>query len=67
MDEQTSLTENDQVAVPERKAPVVAPAHKAIKKKSSITKLVLIGVAIVIGMIFALVPMRFGLTLYHPF
>ncbi len=66
MDEQTPLTENEQ-AVPGRKAPVVAPAHKAIKKKSSITKLVLIGVVMVIGMIFAFVPMRFGLTLYHPF
>ncbi|MCH5165260.1 MAG: protein translocase subunit SecD [Clostridiales bacterium] len=69
MDEKNSLTDIEQEVelTPAKKAPVVAPAHKAIKKKSTITKLVLIGVAMVIGMIFAFVPMRFGLTLYHPF
>lgn len=66
MDEQNSLTEIDQVS-PGRKSVVVPPAHKAVKKKSTIVKLVLIGIAMVIGIILAFVPMRFGLTLYHPF
>lgn len=67
MDEKNSLTEieraNDKAA---NKTPVVAPAKKAVKKKSTITKLVLIGIAMVIGMIFAFVPMRFGLEIYDP-
>ncbi|MCH5155481.1 MAG: protein translocase subunit SecD [Clostridiales bacterium] len=67
MDEKNSLTEIDRVQASDRKVPIAAPAHKAIKKKSTIVKLVLIGIAMVIGMIFAFVPMRFGLTLYHPF
>ena len=67
MDEQNSLTEEERVTVQDRKVQVAAPAHKAIKKKSTIVKLVLIGVAMVIGLILAFVPMRFGLTLYHPF
>lgn len=69
MDEKNSLTEVDKEkdtrAV--KKSPVVAPTRKAVKKKSTITKLVLIGVAMLIGAIFAFVPMRFGLTQYHPF
>lgn len=70
MDENNSLTElnEESEGTRERKAaPVVAPTRKAVKKKSTITKLVLIGIAMVIGIIFAFVPMRFGLTLYHPF
>lgn len=67
MDEKNSLTEFEHDQIAERKAPTVAPAHKAVKKKSTIVKLVLIGVAMLIGVIFAFVPMRFGNTLYHPF
>lgn len=63
MDENTSLTD---MPAPERKAPVVAPSHKAVKKKSTITKLVLIGIATLIGAIFAFVPMQFGLNIYDP-
>ncbi len=74
MDENTSLTEvnnADEVAATETKN-VSGPAeyrkpHKAVKKKSTITKLVLIGIVLVLGMIFAFVPMRFGFTLYNPF
>ncbi len=44
-----------------------APVHKAVKKKSTITKIVLMSVALVVGLIFCFVPMRFGLTDYHPF
>ncbi|MDE7163851.1 MAG: protein translocase subunit SecD [Clostridiales bacterium] len=65
MDEQNSLTVEKANA--ERKNAVAPPAHKAVKKKSTIVKLVLIGIAMVIGMILAFVPMRFGLTLYNPF
>lgn len=43
------------------------PSHKAVKKKSTITKLVLLSVALVIGLIFCFVPMRFGFTDYYPF
>ncbi|MCH5162621.1 MAG: protein translocase subunit SecD [Clostridiales bacterium] len=43
------------------------PTHKAVKKKSTITKIVLMGVLLVVGMIFCFVPMKFGLTDYHPF
>ncbi|MDE5593418.1 MAG: protein translocase subunit SecD [Clostridiales bacterium] len=67
MDEKNSLTEIDTVSTSERKVQIAPPAHKAIKKKSTIVKLVLIGVAMVIGIILAFVPMRFGLKLYHPF
>ncbi|MBD5131734.1 MAG: protein translocase subunit SecD [Clostridiales bacterium] len=69
MDEKNSLaeTENNEVAIERKDAPVTAPARKAVKKKSTITKLVLMGLALVIGIIFAFVPMRFGFTLYHPF
>ena len=66
MDEQNSLTEIEEASA-ERKIAVAPPAHKAVKKKSTIVKLVLIGIAMVIGIILAFVPMRFGLTLYHPF
>ena len=65
MDEKNSLTATEQNA--ERKSSVAPPVHKAVKKKSTIVKLVLIGIAMVIGIILAFVPMRFGLTLYHPF
>lgn len=65
MNENNSLTEKNQASA-EIKIPA-APAHKAVKKKSTIVKLVLIGIAMVIGIILAFVPMRFGLTLYHPF
>ena len=69
MDEKNSLTEVDKEKDTQavKKSPVVAPTRKAVKKKSTITKLVLIGVAMLIGAIFAFVPMRFGLTQYHPF
>lgn len=62
MDNNTSLTEEKQ-----NRPSTAPPAHKAVKKKSTITKLVLTCVALVIGMIFCFVPMRFGLTDYHPF
>lgn len=68
MDEKNSLTDNAaSESTPSKSAAVTAPTRKAIKKKSTITKLVFIGIAMVIGLIFAFVPMRFGLTLYHPF
>lgn len=68
MDNKNPLTDNGQVdTAKERKSPAVAPVHKAVKKKSTITKLVLIGIVMVIGAIFAFVPMRFGLTVYDPF
>ncbi len=69
MDEKNSLTEydNKELETVQKASPAVAPSHKAVKKKSTITKLVLIGIAMVIGAIFAFVPMRFGFTLYHPF
>ncbi|MDE6401615.1 MAG: hypothetical protein K2L54_03280, partial [Clostridiales bacterium] len=69
MDEKNSLTEIDkeQGVSTTKKSPIVAPTRKAVKKKSTITKLVLIGIALLIGAIFAFVPMRFGLTQYHPF
>lgn len=69
MDEKNSLTETElqEGVVADRKAPIVAPSHKAVKKKSTITKLVFLGLVLVLGMIFAFVPMRFGLTIYNPF
>ena len=63
MDEKNSLVESAATQTPTP----ATPTHKAIKKKSTIVKLVLIGVALLIGMIFAFVPMQFGLTNYHPF
>ena len=70
MDETTSLTEIEKNAVGKGQnklpdAPKVP--HKAVKKKSTIVKLALIGVALVVGMILAFCPMRFGFTLYNPF
>ncbi len=69
MDEKNSLTGTEQTVdtVADRKTPVVAPSHKAVKKKSTITKLVFLGLVLVLGMIFAFVPMQFGLTKYNPF
>ena len=69
MDEKNSLTEAETTenTQPEVKVAVASPTHKAVKKKSTIVKLVLIGVALLIGMIFAFIPMQFGLTQYHPF
>ncbi|MDE6966408.1 MAG: hypothetical protein K2O94_05470, partial [Clostridiales bacterium] len=66
MDDKNSLMEieKEQDVKAIKKAPVVAPARKAVKKKSTITKLVLIGIALLVGAIFAFVPMRFGLTQY---
>lgn len=69
MDETTSLTDvksEKSDTHTERKA-ADAPTHKAVKKKSTITKLVLIGVALVLGLILTFCPMRFGFTLYYPF
>lgn len=69
MDETTSLTEVEpakQPDAPERKGDA-APTRKAVKKKSTIAKLVLTGIALVVGMIFAFCPMRFGFTVYKPF
>ncbi len=70
MDETTSLTEvGSENPKPSQtgKTPVGAPARKAVKKKSTIVKLVLIGIALVAGLIFAFCPMRFGFTKYSPF
>lgn len=69
MDEKNSLTETEREVdtVTERKATTVTPTHKAVKKKSTITKLVILGIVLVLGMVFAFVPMRFGLTIYNPF
>ncbi|MDE7464564.1 MAG: hypothetical protein K2M48_06000, partial [Clostridiales bacterium] len=47
--------------------PINQPTHKAVKKKSTITKLVLLGVVLILGLIFCFVPMKFGLYDYHPF
>ena len=66
MDNKNPLTDNGQVdTAKERKSPAVAPVHKAVKKKSTITKLVLIGIVMVIGAIFAFVPMRFEIGRAH--
>lgn len=68
MAETTSLTEVAQENGSDGKKVKTPPvAHKPIKKKSTIIKLVLIGVALVIGLLLAFCPMRFGFTLYHPF
>ena len=42
-------------------------AHKPVKKKSTIVKLVFIGLALVLGMLIAFCPMRFGFWNYKPF
>lgn len=67
MDENNSLTDIESTQSAPKKVQVNGPTRKAIKKKSTIVKLVLIGVAMLIGAIFAFVPMRFGLEVYHPF
>ena len=41
--------------------------HKPVKKKSTIVKLVFIGLALVLGMLIAFCPMRFGFWNYKPF
>lgn len=65
MDETTSLTEGGQAG--NNSSKVQPPARKAVKKKSTIAKLVLISIALVLGLILAFVPMNFGLTKYNPF
>lgn len=69
MDETTSLTEVAATKDPiELKAPTdTQPTRKAVKKKSTIAKLAIICVLLVVGMIFAFCPMRFGFTKYSPF
>ncbi len=72
MDETTSFTETEQTTDNKngssgRKAPIAPSAHKAVKKKSTITKLVFIGIALVLGLILAFCPMQFGLKKYQPF
>lgn len=68
MDETTSLTEAVQAEnVSSPKGQQQPPARKAVKKKSTIVKLVLIGVALIVGLILTFCPMNFGLTTYHPF
>lgn len=68
MAETTSLTEVAQENGSDGKKVNAPPvAHKPIKKKSTIIKLVFIGIALIVGMILAFCPMRFGFTLYHPF
>ncbi len=69
MDEKNSLTEieSGENKSSAKSKTAVQPARKAVKKKSTIVKLVLIGVALLIGMIFAFVPMQFGLKNYNPF
>ena len=71
MEENTSLTEVKAGEVEATKK-AGGPAeykkpHKAVKKKSTIAKLVLIGIVLVLGVIFAFVPMQFGFTNYNPF
>ncbi len=70
MDETTSLTEVEAPEAVADKNDVKSPpppAHKAVKKKSTIVKLVMIGIALVVGLILSFCPMRFGMTLYTPF
>ncbi len=64
MDKTPSLTEE---AKPQNSSSVAPPAHKAVKKKSTITKIAIMGVLLVIGLIFCFCPMQFGFTDYHPF
>ncbi len=72
MDKRTSLTEVEStgasggVAESKLREPAV-PSRKAVKKKSTIAKLVIIGVLLVVGLIFAFCPMQFGFTNYYPF
>ncbi len=66
MDKNNSLTEAEETAA--TKTPVTpAPAHKAVKKKSTITKLVTLCILLVVGLIFCFCPMQFGFTDYYPF
>lgn len=70
MDETTSLTEVDRKVEAVEAAsnlPGDAPKHKAVKKKSTIVKLAIIGVLLILGAIFAFCPMQFGLYDYNPF
>ena len=62
MDNNPSLTEK-----PRGTASDAQPTHKPVKKKSTITKLVLMGVLLIVGLIFCFVPMQFGQYDYHPF
>lgn len=70
MGKRTSVTEVESTSggqAAESKVSDAAPVRKAIKKKSSIVKIVLMCVLLVVGMIFAFCPMRFGLENYYPF
>ncbi len=67
MDETTSLAEAEQSENVTSKKQQSPPVRKAVKKKSTIVKLVLIGVALILGMILTFCPMNFGLTTYNPF
>lgn len=63
MDNNPSLTEEKSAG---RKVDA-PPAHKAVKKKSTITKIVLMGLLLIVGLILCFVPMTFGAYDYHPF
>lgn len=43
------------------------PPHKAIKKKSTLVKLISLCTLLVIGLVFCFCPMKFGFYDYHPF
>lgn len=70
MGKRTSVTEVEPVSngqALESKVSDAAPPRKAIKKKSTIVKIVLMCVLLVVGMIFAFCPMQFGFENYYPF
>lgn len=70
MGKRTSVTEVEPVSngqALESKASDAVPPRKAIKKKSTIVKIVLMCVLLVVGMIFAFCPMQFGFENYYPF
>lgn len=70
MGKRTSVTEVEPVSdgqALESKVSDAAPTRKAIKKKSTIVKIVLMCVLLVVGMIFAFCPMQFGFENYYPF
>lgn len=67
MDETTSLAEIDGKVKADKGQSPPTPSRKPVKKKSTIVKLVFIGIALILGMILSFCPMSFGMTDYKPF
>lgn len=69
MDEKTSLTETGEKGNTKAKEFKNIPQqHKAVKKKSTIVKLALIGVALILGLLLSFLPVHFpNFEVYTPF